>query len=190
MISAGTGSGHELFRIADTHRLRVYVQVPQTYASAIRPDMVGELTVPEQPGQSFPAMVIATANAIDETSRTLLVQLEADNAAGRLAAGSYAEVRFDLPPPSGVVQLPVSALLFRRHGLKVATVDNDNRVVLKSIQIGRDYGTRVEVVTGLRATDRVIDSPPDWLGDGDVVRVAPSDPAPAKPLAAVVSPKP
>jgi RND family efflux transporter MFP subunit len=184
LINAGSGNGHELFRVADTRKLRVYVHVPQTYASEIRTDMAAQLSLPEQPGQTYPARVIATANAIDETSRTLLVQLEADNADGRLTAGSYVEVRFDLPAPSGALQLPVSALLFRRHGLKVATLGPGDRVVLKSIQIGRDYGTRVEVVSGLTRADRVIDSPPDWLGEGDLVRVASIAPTPAKPLAA------
>ena len=109
-------------------------------------------------------------------SRTLLVQLEADNAQGKLVSGSYADVHFDLPAVKGIVQLPVTALLFRQNGLKVATVGADNRVVLKKIQLGRDFGTRVEVIAGLDPTDRVIDSPPDWLAQGDSVRVSPAEP--------------
>jgi RND family efflux transporter MFP subunit len=181
LINAGSGSGGaELFRVADTHKLRVYVQVPQTYASLIQTGMQAQLRLPEQPGRNFPATVVNTADAISESSRTLLVQLEADNAQGKLISGSYADVHFDLPTVPGVLQLPVTALVFRRHGLEVATVGADNKVVLKSIQLGRDYGTKVEVVAGLDAKDRVIDSPPDWLAQGDKVRAFESASAPAK----------
>ena len=181
LINAGSGSGPELFRIADTHKLRIYVQVPQTYARQISKDMTAQVRLPEEPRHTYPAKVVSTSEVISEASRTLLVQLEADNSGGQLTAGAYADVRFDLPASVGVVQLPVSALLFREHGLKVATVGAENRVVLKNIQIGRDFGTRVEVVSGLDAADRVIDSPPDWLAQGDVVRTMPSAaPVPAK----------
>jgi RND family efflux transporter MFP subunit len=179
LINAGGGAGPELFRVADTHKLRVYVDVPQTYAAMIQVGMRAELTLPERPGQGFPAVVVSTSNAIDQVSRTLLVQLEADNEQKQLIAGSYAEVHFALPCVRGVLQLPVSALLFRQHGMKVATLGSDDHVVLKPIQLGRDFGTRVEVVSGIDAADRVIDSPPDWLGQGDQVRAAGSDAAPA-----------
>ncbi|MDR3386208.1 MAG: efflux RND transporter periplasmic adaptor subunit [Rudaea sp.] len=180
LINAGSGSGPELFRVADTHKLRVYVQVPQAYARQISKGMTAQLHLPEEPGRSYPATVVATSDAISEISRTLLVQLEADNARGELTAGSYADVRFDLPAIAGVMQLPVSALLFREHGLKVATLGPDNRVLLKSIQLGRDLGTRVEVMSGLSPSDHVIDSPPDWLAQGDSVRTAQPPPAAAK----------
>jgi len=170
LINAGSGSGPELFRIADTHKLRVYVDVPQTYASRIEVGLRADLRLPEQPGRGYPATVVSTSNAIDPASRTLLVQLETDNAQGKLIAGSYADVHFDLPAAPGVLQLPVTALLFRQHGLKVATVGPDDRALLKNIQLGRDYGTRVEVVAGLNPDDRVIDSPPDWLAQGDRVQ--------------------
>ncbi len=182
LINAGSGSGPELFRVADISKLRIYVRVPQTYAGEITPDMTAQLRFPEKPGQSYAAKVVATADSINETSRTLLVQLEADNARNTLTAGSYVDVHFDLAAPKGVVQLPISALLFREHGMKVATLGADNRVVMKEIQIGRDFGTRVEVVAGLTAADHVIDSPPDWLGQGDSVRVAHA--VPAKPASA------
>lgn len=181
LINAGSGSsGAELFRVADTHKLRVYVQVPQTYASLIQTGMKAQLQLPEQPGRNYPATVVNSADAISESSRTLLVQLEADNAQGKLISGSYADVHFDLPTAPGVLQLPVTALLFRQHGLQVATVGADNKVVLKSIQLGRDYGTKVEVVAGLDAQDRVIDSPPDWLAQGDQVRASAPAAAPTK----------
>ena len=115
------------------------------------------------------------------------MQLEADNAQGKLVSGSYADVHFDLPAVKGIVQLPVTALLFREHGLKVATLGADNRVVLKNIQLGRDFGTRVEVIAGLDPADRVIDSPPDWLAQGDSVRLAPTPPEKIQPQKAVAT---
>lgn len=172
LINAGSGSGNELFRVADTHKLRIYVNVPQTYAEEISVGMHAQLHLPEQPGRSHDAVVVNNANAISESSRTLLVQLEVDNADGKLIAGSYADVQFDLPASHGVLQLPVTALLFRQHGMSVATLGKDDKVLLKNVQIGRDFGTKVEVVAGLDATDRVIDSPPDWLADGDAVHAA------------------
>ena len=169
LINAGSGSGNELFRVADTHKLRVYVNVPQTYADEITVGMHAQLQLPEQPGRSHDAIVVSNTNAINESSRTLLVQLEVDNADGKLMAGSYADVHFDLPATQGVLQLPVTTLLFRQHGMTVATVGKDDHVLLKNVQIGRDFGSKVEVVAGLDANDRVIDSPPDWLANGDKV---------------------
>jgi RND family efflux transporter MFP subunit len=171
LINAGSSSGGELFRVADTHKLRVYVQVPQTYSDQVTNGMTAQLHFPEKPDRSYPATVVGTSQAISQASRSLLVQLEADNAQGKLISGSYAEVHFDLPATQAVLQLPVTALLFRRHGMKVATLGEDNRIVLKNIQIGRDLGTQVEVVAGLGSADRVIDSPPDWLAQGDQVHV-------------------
>ena len=172
LINAGSSSGPELFRVADTHKLRIYVEVPQAYADRIATGMQAQLQFPERPGKSYPASVVSTANAINEASRTLLVQLEADNADGKLIAGSYADVHFDLPASAGALQLPVTSLIFRQNGLRVATVGNNNKVAMKSIEIGRDYGTKVEIVAGLDPSDRVIDSPPDWIAQGDEVRPA------------------
>ena len=172
LINAGSSSGPELFRVADTHKLRIYVDVPQAYADRITTGMQAKLQLPERPGHSYPASVVSTANAINEASRTLLVQLEADNADGKLIAGSYADVHFDLPAATGALQLPVTSLIFRQNGLRVATVGKDDKVTMKSVEIGRDYGTKVEIVSGLDANDRVIDSPPDWLAQGDKVRPA------------------
>jgi RND family efflux transporter MFP subunit len=178
LINAGSSSGAELFHVADTHKLRVYVQVPQTYSQQVTDGMNAQLHFPEQPERSYAAKVIGTSEVLNESSRALLVQLEADNPNGKLIAGSYAEVHFDLPSTPGVLQLPVTALLFRQHGMKVATVGPDGHVVLKNIQIGRDMGTRVEVIAGLSAADRVIDSPPDWLAQGDQVHAVDSVPRP------------
>ncbi|MBR0343664.1 MAG: efflux RND transporter periplasmic adaptor subunit [Rudaea sp.] len=188
LINAGSGSGPELFRVADTHKLRVYVDVPQAYAERIAIGMQAALQLPERPGKTYPAAVVSTANAINESSRTLLVQLEADNADGKLIAGSYADVHFDLPAAAGSLQLPVTALIFRQNGLRVATMGGDGKVVMKSIQIGRDYGTKVEIVDGLAASDRVIDSPPDWLAQGDKVRPQQAAQGDAKLAAAAAQP--
>jgi len=172
LITAGSGSGPELFRVADTHKLRIYVQVPQAFASRVTVGMQAQLHLPEQPGRTYAAAVVNRSGAINEGARTMLIQLEADNADGRLISGSYADVHFDLPATSGILQLPVTTLLFRQHGLEVATLGPDSKVILKNVQLGRDFGTRVEIVDGLVPTDRVIDSPPDWLAQGDVVRAA------------------
>jgi RND family efflux transporter MFP subunit len=177
LISNGSG-GQELFRVADTHKLRVYVDVPQSRAGLIKTGLKAELTLPEAPGKTYPAVVVGTADAIDRASRTLRVQLEADNAHGDLIAGSYADTHFALPGAPGVLELPVTALMFRQHGLQVATLTPQNSVTLKKVELGRDFGTRVEVVAGIGADDRVIDSPPDWLRDGDTVQ--PAEAAPEK----------
>jgi RND family efflux transporter MFP subunit len=174
LINAGSGVGKELFRVADTHKLRVYVQVPQTYADQIQNGMQAKLQLPERPGQSYPAVVTSTADAINQNARTLLVQLEADNADNQLRSGSYADVHFDLPAAKGVIQVPVTALVFRRNGMQVATVGAGDKIVFKDVKIGRDYGTKVDIVAGLDVNDRVIDSPPDYLASGDAVK--PIDP--------------
>jgi RND family efflux transporter MFP subunit len=172
LIDAGGGNRPELFRIADTHKLRVYVQVPQNYAPEIKRGLSADLSLPEHPGVTYPATVVDSADAINPASRTLLVQLQADNQDDRLLAGSYADVRFDLPNSGNALRIPISALIFRAKGLEVATLGAENRVVMKPIALGRDFGAEVEVVTGLDAHDRVIDSPPDSLGGGDQVDVS------------------
>jgi RND family efflux transporter MFP subunit len=181
LINAGSGMGKELFRIADMHKLRVYVQVPQTYADQIKTGMQAKLQVPERQDISYPAVVSGTADAINENARTLLVQLETSNADNQLRAGSYVNVHFDVPAIKGVMQLPVTALVFRRNGMQVATLSAGNKVVFKNVKIGRDYGTKVDVVAGLDDKDRVIDSPPDWLTSNDAVRLV--EPVPDKPVA-------
>lgn len=180
LIASG-GGGQELFRVADTHKLRVYVDVPQSRAALIKPGLKAQLTLPEAPGKTHAAVVVGTADAIDRSSRTLRVQLEADNAHGELIAGSYVDTHFALPGTPGVLELPVTALMFRQHGLQVATLSANNTVALKKVELGRDFGTRVEVVAGIGANDRVIDSPPDWLRDGDSVQAAAAAPEKTAP---------
>jgi RND family efflux transporter MFP subunit len=180
LINAGAGAGQELFRVADAHKLRVYVDIPQPYAGVVRRGIVAHLQAPESPNESVTATVTDTAQSISESSRTMLVQLEADNTRGTLLPGSYVDVRFQLPERAGALRMPVSALLFRQHGLKVATVGPNDRAVLKAVTLGRDFGTDVEVTSGLGPDDRVIDNPPDSIGDGDPVRVAAAAPVPGR----------
>jgi RND family efflux transporter MFP subunit len=173
LIAGGGGTGPELFRISDERQLRLYVRVPQTFAPQMGPKTTAAVTFPDHPGMTFLARMDSTANAIDPTTNTLLVQLKVDNANGALLPGAYADVHFKVPP--GVLgvslQLPANTLLFRSDGIHVATVDASGQVSLKSIIIGRDYGSAIEVVNGLTPQDVVILSPPDSLMDHARVRV-------------------
>ncbi|MFP3569640.1 efflux RND transporter periplasmic adaptor subunit [Paraburkholderia sp. SIMBA_030] len=183
LINAGGGSGPELFTVSDVHRLRVYVSVPQNEAAAIKPGMTATLTVPERPGVRFDAKLVDTDDAITPASGTLLVQLEVDNSRGLLIPGEYTEVHFNLATDSGAMTIPASALMFREDGLRVAVVGQDSRVVLKPVTVATDLGTKVVIASGLNATDRVIDNPPDSLASGDAVRLASASTRPAAALA-------
>ncbi|HTY92617.1 MAG TPA: efflux RND transporter periplasmic adaptor subunit [Steroidobacteraceae bacterium] len=173
LITAGGGSGPELFRISDERQLRLYVRVPQAFAPQMSLKPTAAVTFPDHPGMTFSARLDSTSNAIDPATNTLLVQLKVDNARGELLPGAYADVHFRVPPgaqgPS--LQLPANTLLFRSDGIHVATVDDTGHVVLKPIIIGRDYGSAIEVVNGLTPQDTVILSPPDSLLDHAQVRV-------------------
>jgi RND family efflux transporter MFP subunit len=184
LIDAGGGSRPELFAVSDEHRLRVYVNVPQSYASEIKPGLTATLTVPERPGMTFNATLDSTDDSITQSSGTLLVQLMVDNSSGLLIPGDYTEVKFTLPANSHSMLIPASALIFRQQGLQVAVVDQDGRAELKPVSVKTDMGTQVEIDAGLSVTDRVIDNPPDSLASGDPVRVASTSPTPT-PAAAV-----
>jgi RND family efflux transporter MFP subunit len=182
LINAGSGtgggSGPELFKVADIHEMRIYVQVPQQLSAGVKPGLTADLTLPQYPDKTFKATVATTSSAINMEARTLLVELHAANPDGELQPGAYAQVTFQLPGNPDVVQIPTSALLFREHGLEVATLGSGDKVEIKPVKLGRNLGTEVEVVKGLSASDRVVNSPPDSLSDGDVVHVAgPSSPA-------------
>jgi RND family efflux transporter MFP subunit len=183
LIAAGGGTGPELFRISDERQLRLYVRVPQAFAPQMGPKTTAVVTFPDQAGKTFIATMDSTASAIDPTTNTLLVQLKVDNASGALLPGAYADVHFKVPPGARglALQLPANTLLFRSDGIHVATVDAAGQVSLKSIIIGRDYGSAIEVVNGLTPEDVVILSPPDSLLDHAHVRVA----AAPKPAAGV-----
>lgn len=172
LINAGSGVGPELFAVADVHEMRVYVRVPQAESGDITIGMKAFLSLPQYPGRKFPATVATTASAIDPASNTLLVQLTADNPDGILSPGNFAQIHFEIPAQADVVRIPTSALLFRQGGLKVAVLGAGNKVELRPIRAGRDLGTQLEVLSGLTASDRVINSPPDSILAGETVHVA------------------
>jgi RND family efflux transporter MFP subunit len=174
LINAGQSAGTELFRIADTHKLRIYVQVPEAYAAQTKPGIEAELRFAEQPGKDYAATAVRTANALDPTLRTLQVELQLDNAKGEIFPGAYAEVHFKLPATAQALRLPSNTVLFRAAGLQVATVDAQNRIKLKSIVQGRDFGSSIEVLSGLDPGDAVVVNPPDSITDGAPVRIAPT----------------
>lgn len=172
LINAGSGSGPELFVVSDMRKLRVYVRVPQNYAPSIKPGAEATLTVPEHPGQSFKAKVEASAGAVAAESGTTLIQLAVDNADGQLMPGGFASVRLNRPADATALRVPASALVFDDSGLRVATLGAEDKVQFKKVTILRDYGKTVEIGAGLGNGDRVIESPPDGLADGDKVQIA------------------
>jgi RND family efflux transporter MFP subunit len=172
LINAGAGGGPALFVVSDTRRLRAFVSVPQNYAPSIKVGTKARITVPEYPGRSFPATVEASAQSVEAASGTTRMQLVVDNAAGELMTGAFANVSLDLPNPELALSVPASALIFDQDGLRVATVDAANRVVLKTVTIARDMGRTIEIGSGLTAEDRIIESPQDGIATGDEVRVA------------------
>lgn len=171
LISAGGSAGRELFVISDTRRLRVYVNVPQVYASQLNTGAQASIAVPDQPGKIYAATVEGSARAVNVATGTTLVQLSVDNAAGELLPGGYASVSFELSGGVQALRVPASALIFDQAGLRVATVGADNRVVMKPISIARDHGAFIEVASGIEPGDRVIATPPDGLIAGSPVRV-------------------
>jgi RND family efflux transporter MFP subunit len=171
LINAGSG-GAPLFIVSDTGKLRVYVNVPQNYVPNIRMGTKAKLSVPEYPGKTFPAIMEASAQAVDVASGTTRMLLIVDNAGGQLMTGGFTNVSFELPHPEMAINVPASALIFNQTGLRVATVDDSNRVILKEVTIARDLGREVEIGSGLTPEDRVIESPPDGIASGDQVRIA------------------
>ncbi len=171
--AGSTSTGKELFDIARTDPLRVYVSVPQAYAPAIKVGMQSVVTLQEFPGQKFIGTVVRTADAIDTTTRTLLTEVDVPNQDGKLLPGSFGEVHFKPNIDAQKVTVPVNAMLFRREGAQVAVVGADGKVQLRHISIGRDYGTTLEIVGGVDVNDRVIVNPSDSIEDGQQVNVAP-----------------
>ncbi|MBN3765808.1 efflux RND transporter periplasmic adaptor subunit [Burkholderia sp. Ac-20365] len=172
LINAGSGSGPQLFSVSSVDKLRVYVHVPQEYAPVIKTGGTAEFTVPEYPGKTFTAKVAALADSIDAASGTTLVQLLVDNSDHLLRPGAFVNLHFALPVRDGALRVPASALIFDRQGLRLATIDSRDTVHFKSVEIVQDLGNAVEIGSGLTVSDRVIDTPPDGLIDGDRVQVA------------------
>ena len=184
LINAGSGvgggTGPQLFRVADVHEMRVFVQVPQEMSSNMKAGLTAEMALPQYPDKTFKATVSTTSEAINKTARTLLVELHADNADNLLQPGTFAQVRFNLPDTPGTLRIPTSALIFREAGPQLALLGPGDKVELRSIKLGRNLGTEFEVLAGLAASDTVINSPPDSLSPGEQVRVVKdATPAPA-----------
>jgi RND family efflux transporter MFP subunit len=189
LITAGNGAGQELFEVSDMDTVRIYVQVPQAFTAELHPGLKATFEVPQYPGQQFDAKLVTTSNAVDMSSRSMLVELQADNSAGKFSPGTYCQVQFQLPGDPNLVQVPATALISGDHGTQVAVLGDGDKVVMKPIQIGRDFGDSVEVTAGLTASDRIIDSPPETLQAGDQVQLAATPAAGTQPAAVPSSSK-
>jgi len=171
LINAGSGARQPLFVVSDERRLRIYVNVPQSYITQIKPGLSAQVSVPERPGQVFTGTVERSAEAVDFASSTTLIQIVVNNENGALKPGAYANVRFNPHGGPGSFKLPASALIYDQSGLHVATVDANGRLVMKEVTIAQDLGATVEIATGLTANDRVVENPPDSLVAGETVRI-------------------
>jgi RND family efflux transporter MFP subunit len=178
LVAAGTPNDPGLFTVADVHRLRIYVHVPQAYSAQLTPAMEASVTVPEFPGREFKAKLASTSEAVGAQSGALLAELQIDDPDQALKPGDYAQATFKLKPfGAATLRLPSSALMFRQKGMAVGVVDAQSRAHIRYITIRHDLGTSVEIATGLAAGERVINNPPDSLEDGEKVRVAAPQPA-------------
>jgi len=166
------GTARELFHIAAINRLRVYVNVPQIDSPQIRPGLRADLVLTEFPGRRFEGSVVRSSGAIDNNTRTLLTEVDVDNSSGLLKPGGYVEVHLKLPSPVNTFTLPVNTTIFKSAGLQVATVKDAKTIVLLPIIPGRDFGTEIEVVAGLKGDESVVLNPPDSLTNGTAVRLA------------------
>lgn len=175
LISSGSNGQTALFQISQPDKLRVYVNVPEAYSQGAKPGLVGDLTFTEFPGKRFEGKLVRTADSIDQASRTLLVEFSVDNPTGTLLSGAYAELHLKIPGGASSFVLPVNTLLFRSEGLRVASVaDGQNGIKqaqLLPITIGHDYGSEVEIVSGLTGNEAIIVNPPDSIVSGQAVRV-------------------
>jgi RND family efflux transporter MFP subunit len=174
LINAGSSSGVPLFKVADMHEMRVYVRVPQAYASQLAAGMKATLTQPQYPGVTFPATLATTSESVAADTRTALVELMAPNPQGKLWAGTYAEVDFILPADRNRLRVPASALIFRSRGAELATVTADRKILMKPVTIGRNFGNDIEIVSGITTRDRVVSTPLDTIEDGETVQIAES----------------
>jgi RND family efflux transporter MFP subunit len=175
-IDVGTyvanGSGNQLFVVAQTSPLRIYVQVPQAYAQLVKIGMEGDLTLPEFPGRIFRAHVTNTADLVDPTSRSLLTELQIPNESGELLPGAYVQVAFKFAGDSPYLTIPENTLIFQREGAAVGVVDGNGKVEIRKITINRDTGTKLEISQGLALTDQVILEPSDSLENGMMAKIA------------------
>jgi RND family efflux transporter MFP subunit len=174
------GNSVQLFRMAQTNVLRIYVSVPQAYSRSMVAGVPADLEIPEFPHRTFPGKVVRTAGAIDAASRTLLTEVQVPNPRGELLPGSYATVNFHLKFVDPPLVIPANTLIFKGQGTQVAVVTPNGVVHLKSVTLGRDLGTSMEVLSGIDADDLIILNPPDSIGEGDVVNVTQKAPADSK----------
>lgn len=179
LINAGGTNSAPMFIVSDIKKLRVYVNVPQTYVPAVKIGSKAKISVPEYPTRTFEATVEASAQAVDVTSGTTQMQLGLENPAGELMPGGFANVRLVLQRDSVPLHIPSSALVFDQQGLRVATVTPDNKILFKPVTIARDLGRDIELAGGISLDDRVISTPPDGIVDGDPVRVVSTKGRPA-----------
>ena len=178
LINQGSSNTPPLFKVADVHEMRVYVRVPQIYASQLKVGMKATLTQPQYPGVTFPATLATTSNSVAVESRTVLVELMAPNPDGKLWPGTYAQVDFQLGGDPDVLRVPTSSLIFREHGAQIAVLGPGDTVAMKDVRVGRNFGTQIEILSGLDPDEKIINAPPDTLESGEKVQVA-GNPAPA-----------
>jgi RND family efflux transporter MFP subunit len=171
LINADSSAGLALFVVSDTQKLRLTVSVPQNFVPAVKLNTKVEISVPEYPGKLYAGVVEASARAVDPASGTTRMQVVVENTAGELMPGAFANTRIQLPENAEALSIPAGTLIFGKDGLRVATLDANDKVKLKNITIARDLGQVVEIGSGIGRDDRLIESPPDGLSDGDVVRV-------------------
>ena len=171
LVRADGTNSPALFTVADIHQMRIYVPVPESYAAELKDGIKATLLLPEYPDRRFDATIVTTSHAIDRKSRSLLVELVADNPDGKLSPGAFARVHFQLPPDPNAVRIPASALLFRDNAIQIATVGMDNRIKLRKVRIARDFGSEVEIAGGLNLDERLVTNPPDSIDEGEEVRV-------------------
>jgi RND family efflux transporter MFP subunit len=189
LINSG-GSGQPLFEVSDLHRVRIFVQVPQSFTAGLAPGMKATFEMPQYPGVLFDATLSHISKSISASSHSMQVELQADNAAGKFFGGSYCNVHFEIPVDANLVKIPSTALVTGNPGTQVATLDGHDKVVLKRVQLGRDLGSSVEVIAGLSPSDRIIDNPPETLAAGDTVRLAAAIPQTAAPESSPATPRP
>ncbi len=162
LVRADSNNSQDLFTVSDIHQMRIYVPVPESYAAELKDGMKAKLELPEYPDRKFDATIITTSHAIEQKSRTLLVELIADNKDGLLSPGAFARVHFEIPSDPNTLTVPASALVYRNNSLQVAVVGLDNQVSLKKVRIARDLGTEVEIAGGLSQDERIVANPPEF----------------------------
>jgi RND family efflux transporter MFP subunit len=172
LINSGGGTGPAMFVISDIKKLRVYVEVPQSYVPSIKIGAKAILSMPDYPNRTFPATVEASSQSVNVSTGTTQMQLALDNSKEELMPGGYASVRMSLARDNAPLHIPSSALIFNQNGLRVATVTADDKILFKTVTIARDLGRDIELASGIAPEDRVIVAPPDGIADGDQVRVA------------------